>query len=84
MSGAGDMGVDVAGFAGKASFQGVWDNYQCKHYDDPLTQLTAIREIGKCLWHAYDGAFVLPRLYYFMAPKDCGATLKRLLLEPEK
>lgn len=84
MSGAGDMGIDVAGLADEAAFQGVWDNYQCKHYDDPLTPATAVPEIGKCLWHAFDGAFVLPRRYYFMAPKDCGAKLKRLLLDAGK
>ena len=36
MSGASDMGVDVAGFTDDAGFDGVWDNYQCKHYDDAL------------------------------------------------
>ena len=47
MSGAADMGVDVAGFTDDAGFNGVWDNYQCKHYDDPLTPSVAIPEIAK-------------------------------------
>jgi hypothetical protein len=37
-------------------------------------------EIGKCLWHASQDRFRPPRKYYFMAPKDCGMTLKKLLL----
>ncbi|HML08797.1 MAG TPA: ABC-three component system protein [Xanthobacteraceae bacterium] len=74
------MGVDIAGLTDDAGFLGVWDNYQCKHYDHPLTPGTAIREIGKSLWHAFDGEFVLPRRYYFMAPQDCGMNLKKLLL----
>ncbi len=80
LSGANDMGIDVAGFTDTAGLLGVWDNYQCKHYNDPLTPSTAIPEIGKALWHSYEGRFVLPRKYYFMAPHDCGISLKKLLL----
>src|SRR5256885_9721171 len=29
-SGAGDMGIDIAGFADDKRLKGVWDNYQCK------------------------------------------------------
>lgn len=83
ITGAGDMGVDVAGLVEEAAFFGVWDNYQCKHYRDPLTPAVAIPEIAKCLWHAHAGKFVLPRAYYFMAPQDCGMSLKRLLLNPQ-
>src|SRR4051812_27817844 len=32
--GAGDMGRDIVG---TVDANGVWDNYQCKHYKDPLT-----------------------------------------------
>lgn len=80
LSGSKDMGIDVAAFTDDDGFQGVWDNYQCKLYGDPLTPQTAIREIGKCLWHASEGRFRPPRKYYFMAPKDCGMSLKKLLL----
>jgi hypothetical protein len=31
-TGAGDRGIDVAGFVDAAELNGVWDNYQCKHY----------------------------------------------------
>jgi hypothetical protein len=82
MSGAADMGIDVAGFTDDDGFQGVWDNYQCKHYDDPLTPSVAIPEIGKTLWHSFKRRFVRPQRYYFMAPKDCGMSLKKLLLNP--
>lgn len=75
-----DMGIDVAGFIDDAGFQGVWDNFQCKHYGDALTPGVAIPEIGKCLWHAFKGRFAAPRKYCFMAPKDCGMALKKLLL----
>ncbi|WP_084618616.1 ABC-three component system protein [Thalassobaculum salexigens] len=80
LSGASDMGVDVAGLSDDKGFQGVWDNYQCKHYGDPLTPKTAISEIGKCIWHASQGHFKPPRAYFFIAPKDCGMSLKKLLL----
>lgn len=35
-SGAGDMGIDVAGFVGDERLLGVWDNFQCKHYGNAI------------------------------------------------
>lgn len=82
LGGAEDYGIDVAGFATEKGFEGEWDNYQCKYYTgDPLTPRTAISEIGKLIWHAFDGKISLPRHYYFFAPKDCGPSLKKLLLK---
>lgn len=81
LAGANDMGIDVAGLTDEAGFKGVWDNYQCKHYEDPLTPSIAIPEIGKMLWHSVNGHFTPPRKYFFMAPKDCGMSLKKLLLD---
>ena len=80
LSASADMGIDVAGFTDDGGFQGVWDNHQCKHYGNPIAPSTAIPEIGKCIWHASEGRFAPPRKYYFIAPKDCGMSLKKLLL----
>ena len=79
-AGANDMGVDVAAFVDEEGGQGVWDNYQCKHYKDPLAPKTGITEIGKIIWHVYMKHITCPRKYYFLAPKDCGMALKKLLL----
>lgn len=78
LSGAGDMGIDVAGFTDDDELSGVWDNYQCKHYATPLGPKVAIIEIAKCLRHSFNGSFKPPRHYYFMAPKDCGIELRSL------
>lgn len=80
-TGANDMGIDVAGLADAAGLQGIWDNYQCKHYAKALTPSVALPEIGKLLWHAFNEEFAPPRKYYFMAPKECGLKLKKLLLD---
>lgn len=80
LSASADMGIDVAGFTDEDGFQGVWDNHQCKHYGNALTPKTGVTEIGKCIWHASEGRFAPPRKYFFMAPKDCGMSLKKLLL----
>lgn len=80
LSASADMGIDIAGFTNDGGFQGVWDNHQCKHYGNALTPKTAVTEIGKCIWHASEGRFAPPRRYIFMAPKDCGMSLKKLLL----
>lgn len=79
LSGAGDMGIDVAGFTDADELWGDWDNYQCKHYANSLGPKTAIIEIAKCLWHSFNQSFKPPRNYYFMAPKDCGIELTSLL-----
>lgn len=81
LGGANDYGIDVAGFVTDKGFDGEWDNYQCKYYTGaPLAPNTAIPEIGKLIWHAFDGKISLPSKYYFFAPKDCGPSLKKLLL----
>jgi hypothetical protein len=81
LAGAADMGIDVAGLVDDKGLAGVWDNFQCKHYERPLTPGDAIPEIAKCLWHSYKGRFAPPRTYSFVAPKDCGMSLKKLLLD---
>ena len=78
-SGSGDRGVDVAGFTDDHKLNGVWDNYQCKHYDHALYPTDALPEIGKMLWHAFNKQFAPPRRYYFVAPRGVGTTLNGLL-----
>ncbi|MGA8941059.1 MAG: ABC-three component system protein [Acidobacteriaceae bacterium] len=80
-AGAGDQGVDVAGFTDDNGLTGVWDGFQCKHYNDAITPADAYPEIAKVLWHSFNGAYAVPRKYYFMAPKACGASLGKLLLK---
>ncbi len=85
LGGSSDYGIDIAGFCTDKGFEGDWDNYQCKYYKGAaLTPGTAIPEIGKLLWHVHEKKITLPRKYYFFAPKDCGPSLKKLLLNPEK
>src|SRR5262245_27989033 len=48
--GAGDRGIDTAGFTDADKLNGVWDNYQCKHYDHALYPTDAFPEISKLLW----------------------------------
>ncbi len=78
-SGANDRGIDVAGFADDKLLLGVWDNYQCKHYAAGITPGTAWPEIGKMLWHSFNGHFAPPRSYYFVAPRGTGTTLTQYL-----
>ncbi|PWK63682.1 ABC-three component system protein [Aminobacter sp. AP02] len=82
LAGATDMGIDVAGLTEATGFFGIWDNFQCKHYDSSLTPSDALPEIGKMLWHSFQKEFSPPRTYRFMAPKGCGISLQKLLLKP--
>ena len=58
---------------------GVWDNYQCKHYDHALHPTDAWPEIGKILWYSFKGHYKPPRDYFFVAPRGTGTTLSQLL-----
>jgi hypothetical protein len=82
--GAKDRGIDVVGFTDDQELQGIWDNFQCKHYDHPLHPSDAWPEIGKLLWHAYSGAYKPPRSYFFVAPRGVGTTLAGLLADAAK
>ncbi len=78
-AGANDMGIDIAGLCDAKGLSGVWDNYQCKHYDDPLIPSRSAVEIGKIIWYSFKKQYSPPRKYYFIAPKDCGIQLSKLL-----
>ncbi|WP_246389376.1 ABC-three component system protein [Microvirga mediterraneensis] len=81
-TGANDRGIDIAGFADEQFLDGVWDNYQCKHYDKPIPPAVAWPEIGKILWHSFNGHYKPPRAYYFVAPRGTGTSLTQYLANP--
>jgi hypothetical protein len=75
-SGAGDRGIDIAGFTDAGKLLGVWDNYQCKRFlDHAVYPSEAWPEIGKILWYSFKGDYHPPRRYYFVAPRGVGTTL---------
>lgn len=82
--GAGDMGIDIAGFSTSDRFQGNWDNYQCKQYDHSLRPSEAWLEIGKVIYYSFLGEYQPPKNYYFVCSKGIGTTLEQLLGAPEK
>jgi hypothetical protein len=83
-SGAGDMGIDVAGFCDDQRLKGVWDNYQCKHYDHALRPSDVWSEFGKIIWYSYNGEYTVPRRYYFVSPRGAGTSLSRLFSNATK
>ncbi|MEJ0092212.1 MAG: ABC-three component system protein [Methylocella sp.] len=83
-SGPGDLGVDIAGFADKKGFHGVWDNYQCKHYGHPLRPSDVWVELGKVIYYSHKGEYVPPRSYFFVCAQGIGTTLEKLLSHATK
>jgi len=83
-SGAGDQGIDIAGFEDEKRLLGVWDNYQCKHYEHPLRPSDVWAEFGKVLWYSFKKEYRAPRKYYFVAPRGVGTQLSRLLANAVK
>ncbi|WP_332811437.1 ABC-three component system protein [Sphingomonas sp.] len=84
LGGAGDLGRDVIGLASADACQGVWDNYQCKHYEIPLATPKACEDAGKIIFHAFRGEFAPPRMCSFVAPRGPTTELRDLLLNPDK
>ncbi|MCF8168308.1 MAG: hypothetical protein K9K38_15270 [Rhodoferax sp.] len=76
---SGDMGIDVAGFVDAKRLEGIWDNYQCKHYDHAIRPGDVWVELGKVIWYSYSGEYTVPRRYYFVSPFGAGTSLGRLL-----
>lgn len=83
-AGAGDKGLDVVGFIASNQFSDGWDNFQCKFYDKPLTPSDAWVEFGKIIYFTHCGEYTIPRKYYFVAPKQIGTKLGKLLANAQK
>jgi hypothetical protein len=80
--GAGDMGRDV--IAAVKDGNGVWDNYQCKHYKESLKPTDVWIELGKLAYYSRRGDYAYPRRYFFIAPQGAGTKLSNLLRKPEE
>ncbi len=83
-TGAGDRGIDIAGFTDGEKLQGVWDNFQCKHYGHALRPGEAWPEIGKILWYSFNKEYKPPRRYYFVSPLGVGTGLAAYLADSGK
>ncbi|MEP7165203.1 MAG: ABC-three component system protein [Ferruginibacter sp.] len=77
--GAGDMGIDIAGFKTAKDFKGNWDNYQCKHYDHALYPSDIVLELGKLCYYTYIKEYSVPDNYFIVAPHGIGTSLSKLL-----
>ncbi len=82
--GAGDCGVDVAGFCTDKGFEDKWDNYQCKRYAHPLRPSDIWIELGKIIYYSSIGEYTPPRKHYFVASLGVGTTLEKLLNKPNE
>lgn len=79
-TGAGDKGIDVAGFCGENRLAGTWDNFQCKCYQrKPLSFRDIAPEIGKILWYSFCGDYNPPRTCKYIAPKGASPQLELLV-----
>lgn len=83
-AGAGDKGLDVVGFIASNQFDDGWENYQCKFYNAPLTPSDVWVEFGKIIYFTHCGEYTTPRKYYFVAPKQIGTKLGKLLANASK
>ncbi len=83
-AGSGDKGLDVVGFITNTTFDGGWDNFQCKHYDNPLQPNNIWVEIGKIIYYSFIGDYPPPRKYYFISPKGVGTKLGKYLASPDQ
>lgn len=82
--GSGDRGRDVAGFFSEPISQSDWDNYQCKHYTEPLTPSDVWSELGKLIYYCFTKVYRPPKSYKFVAPKGIGGKLLGLIEKPDE
>lgn len=80
--GAGDKGRDV--IADVDPDNSIWDNYQCKHYDDPLMPTQFYIELGKLCYYTFLSDFSVPRKYYIVAKLGVGTSLGDMINNPEE
>jgi len=81
---SGDLGRDVVAFADGHGLDGIWDNYQCKHLERPLSGPVAGPEIAKLIYFVFLKKFRAPRKMFFVAPRDVSTELANLLSSPSK
>jgi hypothetical protein len=79
-SGAGDKGRDVIAIIDSAK----WENFQCKHYDHPLSPSDVYVELGKLLYYTHKKDYTVPHYYYFVSPRGLGPKLNDLLSKPDE
>lgn len=80
--GAGDKGIDVVGFIKNQTFEGGWDNFQCKHYTNPIAPSDIWIEVGKVIYYTFLKLYPIPRKYYFVGSRNVGTKLAFLLANP--
>jgi hypothetical protein len=64
--------------------QGIWDNFQCRHHETPLSTAKACEDVGKIIFHAYRKVFLPPRRCIFVTPRGPATALRDMLLNPER
>jgi len=78
-SGSGDMGRDVIANVDDT----IWDNFQCKRYDAPLSPSSGVNsELGKLMYYTWKKMYTLPRRYYFVSPEGAGPAFNQLIENP--
>jgi C-terminal domain 6 of the ABC-three component (ABC-3C) systems len=84
LGGTGDLGRDVIGLCSSLGCEGIWDNFQCKHYEKALSVPRACEDAGKIIFHSFRKEFTPPRRCSFVAPKGPDTALRDMLLNPTK
>lgn len=82
--GTGDMGRDVTGYVTDMRMEGPWDNFQCKQLNKNLSETAVFIELGKIFMHSANGAYALPRAYFFVAPVGVGRAVQQFIAHPER
>lgn len=62
-----DKGRDISAYYDSSRQE--WDNFQCKHYKDPINPQILRQEIGKICYNSFLGNYQAPKNHYFLAPK---------------
>ncbi|MFL5844349.1 MAG: ABC-three component system protein [Solirubrobacteraceae bacterium] len=83
VGGTGDQGRDVIAYIDDGP-NADWDNFQCKRYAKALSPQDAVKELIKLIFYTHQGAYSVPRRYYFVAPKGVSEQTRKLLANVTK
>jgi hypothetical protein len=83
--GAGDKGRDIVAIIDAPEIKPRrWNNYQCKHYKDPLAPTEIYSEFAKLCYYTFKGDYTVPENFFIVTHKGIGQKLSDLLDNPEQ
>lgn len=81
LGGSRDSGRDLVAYLDES--KQIFDIFQCKRYDKPLTPSVYMVEFGKLCYYTFIKEYKIPRKYFIVASNGIGRSLRKLVENPK-